>query len=57
MSSAAQVVVGGAIADSAPTTEPRMGAFPSRGASDASRAHHPRLCRPSKLAEGAWGDV
>lgn len=43
-------MVGGAIADSAPTTESRVRAFPSRGSSDASIRPTQRYTHVSKRA-------
>jgi hypothetical protein len=43
---------GGAIADSAPTPEPRVRAFPSRGSSDASIRTIQRYAHVSKRALG-----
>ena len=45
-------MVGGAIADSTPTPEPRVGAFPSRGSSDAGITTTQRYTNVSKWALG-----
>ena len=51
-SEAAQVMVGGAITDSAHTPEPRVRAFPSCGSSDASTRTTQRYTHVSKRALG-----
>jgi hypothetical protein len=45
-------MVGGAIADSAPTPEPRAGAFPSHGSSDVSIRTTQHYTHVSKRALG-----